>query len=84
VGRLSLVDLAVYMGIFRWWTDYLLLDQDVNTAKRLMMGGVWARAVLLALLVVVFLRARTALSPRRRQLEQRAWSSEKAPDAAPA
>ncbi|MQA99546.1 MAG: hypothetical protein GEU78_04535 [Actinobacteria bacterium] len=56
-------DLAVYVGVFRWFYDFVYLDQDLTAAKRLMIGGIWARAILLALLFVVFLRARDADPP---------------------
>jgi uncharacterized membrane protein len=59
----AVADLAVYVGVFRWFYEYVYLDQDLTAAKRLMIGGIWARAVLLALLFVVFLRARDAGPP---------------------
>jgi len=56
----SLADLAVYVGVFRWFYDFVYLNEDFTVAKKLMIGGIWARAVLLALLFVVFLRTREA------------------------
>jgi uncharacterized membrane protein len=65
----ALADLAVYVGIFRWFYDLLFLGEDFTAAKRLLIGGVWARAALLALLFVVFLRAREAEPPTGRGAE---------------
>lgn len=59
----ALADLAVYVGVFRWFYDLVYLGQDPTIAKRLMIGGIWARALLLALLFVVFLSARDADPP---------------------
>jgi uncharacterized membrane protein len=56
----AIADLAVYVGVFRWFYDFVYLGEDFTAAKKLMIGGVWGRAVLLALLFVVFLRARVA------------------------
>lgn len=54
----SLVDLAVYVGVFRWFYDVSYEGQDFTFFKKLMIAGVWGRAALLAILFVVFLRAR--------------------------
>lgn len=56
----SAVDLAVYIGVFRWFYDYSYEGQDFTFFKKLMIGGVWGRALLLAALYFVFLRARPA------------------------
>jgi uncharacterized membrane protein len=79
----AIADLAVYVGVFRWFYDFVYQGQDVTMAKRLMIGGIWARAILLALLFVVFLRAREADRPivRRRSSDPRA--SEPDPGAVP-
>jgi uncharacterized membrane protein len=66
----TLADLAVYVGVFRWFYDFVYEGLDFTVAKKLMIGGIWARAILLALLFVVFLRARTADPPA--ELERRA------------
>lgn len=54
----TVVDLAVYVGVFRWFYDFSYEGQDFTFFKKLMIGGVWGRAALLALLYFVFLRAR--------------------------
>jgi uncharacterized membrane protein len=53
------VDVAMYVGLFRW---YYALSQghDFGLAKQALIVGVWGRAVLLALLFVVLLRSRPA------------------------
>jgi uncharacterized membrane protein len=57
----SIVDLAVYVGIFRWFYDWTLSRdlEEITFARGVLMAGVWARAVLLAVLFVIFLRTRT-------------------------
>jgi uncharacterized membrane protein len=55
----SVVDLAVYVGVFRWFYESLYENQDFTFFKKLMIAGVWGRALLLAALFVVFLLART-------------------------
>jgi uncharacterized membrane protein len=54
----AVVDLMVYVGVFRWFFDFLYRSQDFTFAKKVMIAGVWSRALLLALLVLVFLRSR--------------------------
>jgi len=67
----TVVDLAVYVGIFRWFFDVVYQGLDFTWAKKLLIGGVWARAALLALLIVVFMAARDALiRPPERTLSQ--------------
>ena len=59
----SLADLAVYVGVFRWFYDYGF-NQDLDEmtgAKELLIAGIWARALLLAVLFVVFLGARSGV-----------------------
>jgi len=56
----SLVDLAVYIGVFRWFYDFSYEGEDFTFFKKLMIGGVWGRAALLAMLFFVFLKARPA------------------------
>ena len=70
----SLADLAVYAGIFRWFYDYAS-SQDIaesTGAKNLVLAGIWSRALLLAALYVVFLRASSALhsEPDHRKASQ--------------
>ena len=57
----AVVDLAVYVGVFRWFFEYLYESKDFTFFKKLMIAGVWGRAVLLLALFVVFLRARPAV-----------------------
>ena len=57
----TVVDLMVYVGVFRWFFDFLYRNQDFTFAKKMMIAGVWGRAALLALLVIVFLRSRPSL-----------------------
>ncbi|MCU1593700.1 MAG: hypothetical protein JWO12_1092 [Frankiales bacterium] len=63
-----LLDLCLYVGLFRWYYD-LSQGRDFGLAKQALVIGVWGRAVMLLLLVVVMLTSRTALpepvSPRR-------------------
>ena len=56
----SIVDLAVYVGIFRWFYDWTLSQdlEEVTFAKGTVMVAVWARAALLVLLFFAFLRQR--------------------------
>lgn len=58
----AIVDGATYYGIFQWFYD-LSQGRDFTIAKKMMIGGVWGRALLLLLLFVVFLRARASTSP---------------------
>jgi uncharacterized membrane protein len=51
------VDAVTYYGIFEWFYD-LSQGRDFGTAKKLMIGGVWYRALLLLALFVAFLMAR--------------------------
>ena len=55
----SIVDLFVYVGVFRWFYDSIYEGQDFTFFKKMMIAGVWGRAALLLVLYVVFLRART-------------------------
>lgn len=59
----TLVDLSVYVGIFRFFYD-LGRGRADSLASDLWTTGVSARAVLLCALVPVFLTARAALRPR--------------------
>ncbi|MGI8790951.1 MAG: hypothetical protein ACR2I4_08730, partial [Actinomycetota bacterium] len=65
----ALADLAVYVGIFRWFYDFSLTGDQVTwtAAKTVLVAGVWGRTVLLACLFIVFMRApsaaRTPYSP---------------------
>ncbi|MDQ3766379.1 MAG: glycosyltransferase 87 family protein [Actinomycetota bacterium] len=56
----SMVDLVLYVGIFRWFYDYAYLGLDFTIAKTALISAVWGRAALLAVLVVVFMRAPAA------------------------
>jgi uncharacterized membrane protein len=59
-----LVDLCTYVGVFRWYYA-ISLGHDFGLAKQALIIGVWGRAVMLLLLIVVFLRADTALEVER-------------------
>jgi glycosyl transferase family 87 len=58
----TLADLAVYVGIFRWFYDFSLSgDAEVWTpAKILLVSGVWVRAGLLFILFFIFSTAKSA------------------------
>ncbi|HEX2052070.1 MAG TPA: glycosyltransferase 87 family protein [Actinomycetota bacterium] len=62
----SIADLVVYVAIFRWFYDYTALGLDATFAKRALIAGVWARAVLLAATFVAFLRADAERVPAER------------------
>ena len=68
----ALVDLAVYVGVFRWFYDFLYEGQDFTFFKKLMIAGVWGRAALCLLLFFVFLRSRDAVERETPELSQRA------------
>lgn len=57
----AIVDLAVYVGVFRWFYDFLYEGRDFTFFKKLMIAGVWGRAALCLALFVVFLRAKDAV-----------------------
>jgi hypothetical protein len=58
----ALADLAVYIGVFRFFYDFGQGRPD-SWFKDLMTLGVWARAGLLLALFVVFLMSRDTLDP---------------------
>jgi uncharacterized membrane protein len=61
----SVVDLAVYVGVFRYFYDYTILNELGETPMRgLMIFGVWARAGLLLALFVAVLWVRDQIVPR--------------------
>lgn len=63
----SIADLAVYVGVFRWFYDFGF-TQDLTASslpKSLLIGGVWLRALLLVALYVVFLRSEPATEPEQ-------------------
>jgi uncharacterized membrane protein len=62
-GAYSIADLAVYVGIFRWFYDFVYRHVDVTAAKRVLIAGVWTRAALLAILFVYFLTSREVTKP---------------------
>lgn len=55
----AVADAATYYGVFQWFYDQSL-GRDFTPAKKAMIAGVWGRALLLALLFGLFLRARGA------------------------
>ncbi len=57
------IDAICYSSIFRWLYDISYLGVDDTVAKTAMITGIWARAGLLAVLIVVFLRSRPAPNP---------------------
>jgi uncharacterized membrane protein len=61
----AVVDLSVYVGVFRWFHDFGITGsvEESTWSKELMIAGVWGRAGLLAALFVLFLSSRRALSP---------------------
>jgi uncharacterized membrane protein len=59
------VDLLLYVGLFRWYYD-ITQGGDFGVAKQAVVLGVWGKAVLLALLYVVFLTSSLSIrSPAR-------------------
>ncbi|HEX5497250.1 MAG TPA: glycosyltransferase 87 family protein, partial [Mycobacteriales bacterium] len=58
-------DATLFVGLFHWYQT-LIDGGDFGLAKQATIVGVWGRAVLLALLYAVFLRAPLAPRPRRR------------------
>ena len=55
------IDLCMYVGLFRWYYDLSTDLPDYGRPYAALMIGVWGRAVMLALLLVAFLRSDTAL-----------------------
>jgi hypothetical protein len=60
----TVVDLMVYVGVFRWFYDVVYQGRDFTFFKKLLLAGLWSRAALLAMLIVAFALAQTV---RRRQ-----------------
>jgi uncharacterized membrane protein len=65
----AVADLAVYVGVFRYFYDYGLQKFD-SVAKDVMTVGVWSRAALLLLLIVVFLTSKEAIEREDRGPEE--------------
>ena len=57
------VDAICYSAIFRWLYDASYINQYDSVARDWMVAGIWLRALLLAILIVVFLRSRRASDP---------------------
>lgn len=55
-------DFLLFTGLFAWY-DNLINGVDFSNAKQATVIGVWGRAAMLALLFVVFLRARAQIEP---------------------
>jgi uncharacterized membrane protein len=55
-------DLLMYVGLFRWYYALSTPAPDYGRPYEALVLGVWGRAAMLVLLVVVFLRSRSALS----------------------
>ncbi len=58
----ALADAYVYWGIFRWFTDYA--SEDLPMSEKVMLVGIWMRALLLLAFVVYFMLAKRAHPPR--------------------
>lgn len=59
----ALADLAVYVGIFRWFHDMGIHGmEELTWAKQLLIGGVWTRAALLLALIVGFMLSREVVA----------------------
>ena len=58
----AVADLAVYIGIFRWFYDFSLSGDAAawTPAKILLVSGVWVRAGLLVMLFFIFLGSESA------------------------
>ena len=56
------LDLLMYVGLFRWYYALSSPAADYGRPYEALVLGVWGRAAMLLLLVVVFLRSRSALS----------------------
>jgi uncharacterized membrane protein len=54
-------DLLMYVGLFRWYYALSTPAPDYGRPYEALVLGVWGRAAMLVLLVVVFLRSRSAL-----------------------
>jgi uncharacterized membrane protein len=60
----TIIDAVAYVGIFRWFYDIVYVGEvDWTAAKWAMVTSVWARALLLLVLVVVFVRANPVRGP---------------------
>lgn len=55
----SLVDLVVYVGVFRFFYDAVYLQKADSLPRELMVAGVWVRAALLLALFFAFLWSRS-------------------------
>ncbi|MDP9067670.1 MAG: glycosyltransferase 87 family protein [Actinomycetota bacterium] len=66
----SLVDLGVYVGVFRWFYDFIYEGEDFTFFKKLMIAGVWSRAVLLAALFIAFLAVRRRVEPASEEVAE--------------
>ena len=60
----SIIDLLVYVSIFRWFYDFGYRNIEVGMWKRWLIAGVWGRAVLLLVLTGLFLVARDTVRDR--------------------
>lgn len=58
-------DFVMFTGLFAWY-DNLINGVDFSNAKQATVIGVWGRAAMLALLFVVFLRARAQITSGER------------------
>jgi hypothetical protein len=83
VGYLA-VDVLLYVGLFRWYYD-ITQGGDFGLAKQAAVVGVWGKAVLLALLYVVFLLSspsiRSGPPPRERTSGPRSSAQSSTPPA---
>jgi uncharacterized membrane protein len=65
----AVVDLVVYVSIFRWFYDFGYRHIEVGEWKRWLIVGVWARAGLLLVLFALFLVARSTVRERAARRE---------------
>ncbi|MDQ3645643.1 MAG: glycosyltransferase 87 family protein [Actinomycetota bacterium] len=66
----SLVDLAFYVGIFRWFYDMQFRGVEDTLMKQVMLASLWGRAALLLVLFVAFLMAPSAVARHEEQTEE--------------
>ncbi|MFP5298127.1 MAG: glycosyltransferase family 87 protein [Actinomycetota bacterium] len=57
----AVADVAVYWGIFQWFSDYA--SSDFPTSEKVMLVGIWARAALLLGFVIFFVLSRPGHEP---------------------
>jgi uncharacterized membrane protein len=58
----EVADLLVYVGVFRYFSEFGEGIEGVTLAQATMVTGIWLRAALLLALIFVFLRARSSIA----------------------